>query len=123
MEQPFETDPIAAATEVARFLDRSGATDVVALDVRKSSAFTDCFVIAGAASAAQMRGLQRRLVEVLEEMGLQSRRSSKQVDESGWLLIDCYSVIVHIMLKEQRDFYGLERLWFDADLLYGTIPA
>ena len=37
--------------------------------------------------------------------------------ESGWILVDCGSVIVNIMKEEIRDFYDLEGLWGENTLL------
>ena len=34
---------------------------------------------------------------------------------SGWVLLDYSTVIIHLFLPEQREFYDLERMWLDAD--------
>lgn len=106
------------AIALARRLDELGAESVVALDVSKSSPFTDCFVIAGAQSTAQMRGFRRRIFELIDDMDLETRRNRKREDDGGWLLIDCTTIIIHIMLREQREFYDLEKLWFDAERIF-----
>jgi len=106
------------AIALARRLDELGADSVVALDVSRSSPFTDCFVIAGAQSVAQMRGFRRRIVELVDELDLETRRNRKRDEDGGWLLIDCTTVIIHIMLPEQREFYDLEKLWFDAERIF-----
>lgn len=116
MEQSSET-VIDQAAELALVLEELGAADVVALDVTGQSSFADAFVIAGAASQAQLRGLQRRLSEELERRDLQPRTRPRRDDESGWLLLDCNSLVIHLMLEEQRRFYELERLWFDATVI------
>ncbi len=105
------------ALAVATFLDDAGAGNVVTLDVGGKSAFTDFFVIATANSDGHMRGLVRRCHESLDELDLHPRQSVKRSDESGWTLLDCGDVIIHIMLPAQREFYELEKLWFDADRL------
>lgn len=118
METPSDLEANEAAKAIGRFLHEIGAAKAIALDVRKNSTFADAFVIATAASVAQLRGMQRRVVEQLSDLGLEPRRNPRRDDESGWILIDCYAVIVHLMLPDIREFYGLERLWFDADVLY-----
>jgi ribosome-associated protein len=39
---------------------------------------------------------------------------SSQDPESGWIVLDYVSVVVHIFQKPQREFYSLEHLWQDA---------
>ena len=36
---------------------------------------------------------------------------------TGWILLDYNEVLVHIFTKESRDFYNLERLWTDAEIM------
>ncbi|MEX2443658.1 MAG: ribosome silencing factor [Alkalispirochaeta sp.] len=120
MEQSSDQTIEQTAKEVAQFLEELGAVDPIALDVSGQSSFTDAFVIAGAGSVAQLRGLQRRIHDKLTELGLDPRQSPRRNDESGWLLLDCDTVIIHLMLADQRSFYELEKLWFDAPVLYSA---
>lgn len=118
MEHSSGANSSDMARGLAAFLDELGARDPVALDVTGQSSFADCFVIAGAASQAQLRGLQRRLAERLDELDRPPRQRPRRDDESGWLLLDCDDIVIHLMLDEQRQFYELEKLWFDAETLY-----
>lgn len=119
MDQSSEhSNAIACAQSIAEFLAENGADDVVALDVSEQSGFADAFVIASAPSVGRLRGLYRRAHEQIETCNLVPRQSHKRDDESGWLLIDCDSVIVHLMLAELRSFYELEKLWYDAAPIY-----
>lgn len=112
----------ALACRLARMLQRLGAVNPVALDVSAHSTVADCLVIAGAESQAQLRGYYRRIHEEVARCALDARGSAKRSDESGWLIIDLITVIVHLMLGEQREFYDLERLWYDAVRLHPPPP-
>lgn len=106
------------AIGLAVFIEEHGGENVTCLDISGQSGFADFFVIASAESQGRLRGLYRRAHEKVDEIGLVPRQSPKRNDESGWLLLDCGSIIVHLMLDELRDFYELEKLWFDAEHVY-----
>ncbi|MFW5796151.1 MAG: ribosome silencing factor [Alkalispirochaeta sp.] len=119
MDQSSErSNATIAAQEIAEYLEEHGGENVVALDISKQSGFVDSFVFVSAPSIGRLRGLYRRAHEKIAELELTPRQSHKRDDESGWLLIDCESVIVHLMLTELRDFYEVEKLWFDAVPIY-----
>jgi len=89
------------------------AIDLVVLDLRKASAFTDFFVICTGANVRQVQAIADGVQEALRETGL--RPSLVEGYEHGqWVLIDYFDFIVHVFSAATREFYGLERLWGDA---------
>jgi ribosome-associated protein len=106
------------ALAVARFLDDHKAADTAVLDLTEVSPIADFFVIATARSSAHLAGLARELADALDGLGVRPLNAHRRATASGWLLVDCGDVVVHLMEREQREFYDLERLWFRA----GTVP-
>jgi ribosome-associated protein len=102
------------ALAVARFLDGHKADGTVVLDLAGVSPIADFFVIATARSAAHLAGLARELHTELGALGARTLNAHKRAAASGWLLVDCGDVVVHLMERDQREFYDLERLWFRA---------
>jgi ribosome-associated protein len=102
------------ALAVARLLDDHKAAATVVLDLAGVSPLADFFVIATARSSAHLAGLARELSAALAELGIRPINAHKRTAASGWLLVDCGDVVVHLMEREQREFYDLERLWFRA---------
>lgn len=115
-------DPETFVHAGATLLDEYGAENPVALDVRGVSSITDFLVVATVTSNAQMRGLVEKLAVLCDEYGVTGRNLKKRTDESGWFLIDCEFVVFHLMTREMRDFYELERLWFSGTKVYGQTP-
>jgi ribosome-associated protein len=103
------------ATAVARFLDDHKAEDTVILDLTGITTLADYFVIATARSGAHLAGLVRELSHFFHQIGVRPLGRHKRSTDRGWLLVDCGDVVVHLMEKEQREFYELERLWFRAE--------
>jgi ribosome-associated protein len=106
-----------AALEVARLVADHKGEDTVVLDLREVSQIADYFVITTARSSAHMTGLVRELTGFFHAREIRPLNRHKGREEKGWLLIDCGDFVVHVMEKEQRDFYDLERLWFKAERL------
>ena len=99
--------PSEIATGLAAALDKK-ALDPVVLDLRKSHAFTEVQAVAdGIQAAIGKKGLKPTLVE--------------GEARAEWILIDYFDFIFHIFTPATREFYGLERLWGDAERI--ELPA
>jgi ribosome-associated protein len=111
----------SAVVAIASLLDEHRAEDTVALDVRSLCSWTDYFVITTVRSQTHLRGLVQWLAPLLKEWGLQPLgRYRNPSPDQGWVLIDCGSIVIHLMDRERRDFYELEKLWFQAEELYSS---
>ncbi len=87
---------------------------MVILDLKKVAAFCDYFVIASATSNRQVNAVAHAVVEDLSKTKIKPLSPLVLNDESGWMVLDFNSVIVHIFYEPMREFYALERLWSDA---------
>jgi ribosome-associated protein len=59
---------------------------------------------------------------MLEELSLKPLRSEGKA-EAEWVLLDFGDVIVHLFQAAAREFYGLERLWADAERVEWVEPV
>jgi len=92
--------------------DKKG-NDIVMLRTAELTSMADFFVIASGRSDRQVTALSGAIVDELRRdgirpLGIEGRASSR------WVLLDFGSVIVHIFAPEEREYYGLERLWSKA---------
>ena len=92
------------------------ATDIVILDLRKASGFTDFFVICSGSSSRQVRAIAEGIEEALASSGTKPSHV-EGADRAEWILLDYFDFIVHVFLPESRAFYALERLWGSAELV------
>ena len=82
------------------------------LDFRHHSASYDYFVIATASNQRLAWAMIDYVEEALEENGIAIRSCEGQAD-SRWILLDCYDVVVHVFVGEEREVYQLDQLWGD----------
>lgn len=105
------------AAVAARAAAEKNAHDVVVLDVGDVTDIADFFVIASGRSDRQVKTIVEEIEAALRSRGARPvRREGER--EAQWVLLDFVDVIAHVFLDDQRDFYGLERLWGDAP----TVP-
>ena len=95
---------------VAAALDKK-AHDVVVLDLSKASAFTDFFVICTGNNVRQVQAI----ADAVQEAVGAKPALVEGYPRGEWVLIDYFDFIVHVFLPATREFYGLERLWGDAE--------
>ncbi|NLU05256.1 MAG: ribosome silencing factor [Firmicutes bacterium] len=102
----------ALAIQAAKCLYDGKGTDVVILDVGDITLIADFFVIASGSNPRHVQALADRVV-YSEDIP----KKPMHVEGYGlgfWVLLDYGDVIVHVFRDEEREFYGLERLWGDA---------
>ena len=93
------------------------AEDIVALDLRGISTFTDFFVICSGSSEPHLKAIAS---EVHDRLKLDHKVTPMAVDgypTSQWIVADYSDVVVHIFHRDKRGFYSLEDLWSDAPRL------
>ncbi|MBN2611532.1 MAG: ribosome silencing factor [Bacteroidales bacterium] len=103
-------------TITGSILEKKGK-EIVIIDLSTLNyAFCDYFVVCHGDSTTQVSAVADHIVDKVKEgYGIQARHI-EGIQNAQWVLIDLGSIVVHIFLKEQRDFYRLEDLWGDAKI-------
>ena len=105
--------PLELVKLCCRALEEKKAIDLRVLDVSEQSSITDYLVLATGNSEPHLRALRVELEKVIDAskthiVGMEIAQ------DSGWIVIDAFDVMVHIFSPETRAKYGLENLWKDA---------
>tara|TARA_Y100001935_G_scaffold227467_1_gene205794 strand:+ start:1066 stop:1401 length:336 start_codon:yes stop_codon:yes gene_type:complete len=92
------------------------AQNILVLDIRDISGFTDWLVIGTASSSRNAQAIANKLIESIK-LHQKNLIGIEGEDDSEWILVDCGDVVVNIMQKETREFYDLESLWGEKTLV------
>jgi len=110
------------ALECRELADNRKAEDIVVLDVAEVSSIADYFVIASGTSEPHLRAISDEITDKLrEEHGVKPRAVDGTL-QAGWLVLDYFDVIVHVMRADVRRHYDLESLWGDAPRVRPRAP-
>lgn len=104
---------LGIAEACVRVAEDTKAEDVVVLDVRGISSFTDYFVVMSGRSTRHVQGLAEAIEAELRSKRVRASKA-EGLQEAMWVLLDFDDVVVHIFYYDQREFYDLEGLWHDA---------
>ena len=98
---------------IARLLYDRKAQDIVALDVSHLTVLCEHMIIASGRTDNQVSALSDAVDELLFQEGMMLRRSEGR-REGRWVILDYGHIIVHLFHRDERAFYGLDRLWNDG---------
>ena len=107
-----DPSPEQIKQQITDILEDSKAVDVSVLDVEGLCSFTDFMVVASGTSNRHVNALVEHVVEGMKEheqrpIGVEGRETGE------WVLVDYGDVVVHLMQRDARAFYDIERLWSD----------
>lgn len=77
---------------------------------------TDFFVIASGTSDTHVRSIAEHVLEELSREGTEVHHE-EGLQQGRWALLDYVDIVVHVFHPTLRQFYQLERLWGDAEVL------
>jgi len=109
----LDEDSQRTAVTAARAALEKKADEVVVLDLRGVSGYTDFLVIGSGTSDRQLEAIAE---SVEKELTTQGHRVIGSEGQRGgrWVLLDFGDVVVHVFHQEERHHYDLEGLWADA---------
>ena len=104
------------AFEVTKALDAKKGIDIKLLKIDKVSSLADYFLICTGTSSTHVKTLCDYAEYTFEQLGepMLGREGHRG---NTWELLDFGSVVVHIFTPDAREFYSLDRLWADAEVI------
>ena len=97
------------------FLEDKKAEKITVLDLRSTSSIQDFAIIAEVSNPRLLNAIKDYCIEFGESLGYRVHHVEGQ-NESEWVLIDFDSLVLHLFLRQSRQFYRLEDLWLDKNI-------
>ena len=112
MTESIPTNLHAEATRklALEALEALKADNIIVLDVRAQTSFTDYMIFASGSSTRHVSAIADSVVEAAKATG-DPALGIEGEDVGEWVLVDLGDVVVHIMLPDVRLYYELEKLW------------
>jgi len=114
-KQLEESQIISIAKECAQVLSDMKAKDILVMDLRRVNSYLDYFVICTGNSHIHCTALAKEVQKYFKEIGVAG--FAKPRLDTGWIALDYNEIVVHIFMQDLRDYYQLDRLWGDADII------
>ena len=102
------------ACVIAQFLDDKLAKDITILNISHVSSLADYFVIASGDSTPQVKALMETVKDKIKKHFSRLPLRNENDQKNRWNLLDYGDVVVHILHKEERENYALEKFWSHA---------
>lgn len=110
-------DPEKLALRIAGVVADRKALDIIAIDVRGLSSYTDFLVICSGTSDKHVQSVADTALTTLDKEDDIRAGGSEGQGSSRWALVDFGAVILHVFHQFSREIYDLEELWKDAPRL------
>lgn len=102
------------ASILARILDDKLAKDITILNISNVSMLADYFVICSADTNTQVKALTENVRERVKHLFGRIPAGEENDLKNRWNLLDYGDVIVHVLHKEERETYAIEKFWSHA---------
>lgn len=112
MQETMNSDKFACI--VARILDDKLAKNISVLNISQVSSLADYFVICSADSTTQVKSLTGNVKEKIKNLFQRLPNGEENDLKNRWNLLDYGDVVVHVLQRDERETYAIEKFWSHA---------
>lgn len=99
----------------AKALDEKKGRQIEAVRVGDLTIIAEYFLMTTATSSTHVRALADEVEEALSKAGVEPDHIEGKA--TGWVLLDYHDLVIHVFDRKSRDFYQLDRLWNDGEVV------
>lgn len=96
-------------------LNEKKAMDLAAIRVGDLTIVAEYFILATATSNTHVKTLADEVEVKLSKMGVEPHHIEGRA--TGWILLDYGDIVVHVFSREAREFYNLDKMWSDGEVI------
>ncbi|MDH4058079.1 MAG: ribosome silencing factor [Cyclobacteriaceae bacterium] len=109
---------------IVKGMQEKKAIDILVLDLRKvKNAVADFFVVCSGGSDKQLDAIAESVDDEVQKAVKESPWHVEGKSNKEWVLIDYFDVVAHIFRKDKREYFTLEKLWGDAEMIEIETPV
>lgn len=109
-----DTTSAKLSSVIARILDDKLGKDISILNISNVSVLADYFVICSADTSTQVRSLTSYVKEKVKDLFERLPSGQENDLKNRWNLLDYGDVVVHVLHREERETYAIEKFWNHA---------
>jgi len=107
-------DTFTLARDIVDVLEEKKGEDIILMDIRDLTTFADYFVICSADTSTQVRALTSYVKEKIKDLFERLPNGQENDLKNRWNLLDYGDVVVHVLHREERETYAIEKFWNHA---------
>ncbi|MDR5658045.1 ribosome silencing factor [Serpentinicella sp. ANB-PHB4] len=104
------------AEKMIHAIDDKLGKDTMMIDISQISSVADIFIITTADSERQTKAIADNIRKNLEEINMIPLHK-EGYNDGKWILLDCGDLVVHILHQNERQFYNIEGIWKDGNII------
>lgn len=103
---------------IVKGMQEKKAADILIMDLRKvKNAVADFFVLCSGSSDKQLDAIADSVDQVVYKLIKENPWHIEGKNNKEWMLLDYFDVVAHIFRHDRREYFALEKLWGDAEMI------
>lgn len=117
MEQSDSMNVVQRKELILEAIREKKGHEIVSIDLSEvENSICDFFIICHGESVTQVGAITESIEKKLKQEALTRAHHVEGLQNSQWVLLDYYDILVHVFQEEFRFFYKLEELWADGKI-------